>query len=167
MVELKLLLTYNGVTIGYGGQLTECLEKQSCLHLRATALSKDPSDTKYRDHPCLDCKRGQDRQMEDFVPEPGWGPFCVICGGTLPTKKRGSGDTDSGECRACSVVGKRNGVGSRGNHKPAYWGYQHRVPLRKECASSSFESGVIPINIMAESVYGGRVSRYIREFGEI
>ena len=74
--------------------------------------------------PCMNCPVGAARQTMRFTPEPGWGPFCVRCGGDLPrTKYGGKGDTQSGICRECNNRGRTN-KGNRTNHGKAHWGYK-------------------------------------------
>jgi hypothetical protein len=97
--------------------VTECQSKQSCLHTYNDFLSKDPKDSRYRDHPCCGCVIGLARKTEDFVPPPGIGPCCIQCGYELSHSR-------TGLCMECSRRGNRN-TGNKTKHShAAYWGYR-------------------------------------------
>lgn len=80
---------------------------------------------RYRTHiECDYCQYAYENAVKAHVPEPGFGPYCIQCGGPLPlTKYGGKGQTISGTCRECGTRGKTN-KGNRTNHHKAHWGYK-------------------------------------------
>ena len=80
--------------------------------------------------PCMNCREGAARQLEDFVPEPGFGPNCWQCGDDICGK-----DSHTGLCRVCASRKQTNrGNRSKREGVKAYWGYKeiaHKIATKK------------------------------------
>ena len=108
-----------------------CLTKEACLRERSKALMVN-GPTGW-DNKCMDCAVGMARQMIDFVPEPGFGPNCIVCGYPIAsrnssTKANGKIYMKTGLCMECGKRGKSNkgNQAKRGGVK-AYWGYREKA----------------------------------------
>lgn len=116
--------------------MTACQSKRSCLAERERTFRKSMYEAWVSK--CMNCIEGAARQLDDFVPPPGFGPCCTQCGWELPMED-GRVKTHSGLCKECSHRGKTN----KGNTKPrvnvkAYWGYRemaHKIATKKRRAA--------------------------------
>ncbi len=88
----------------------------------------------------MNCAVGAARQTEDFTPEPGFGPYCVKCGGPVATDKDGYVQSKTGICRECNNRGSTN-KGNRTNHSKAYWGYRGKTTRIIEYQKAKREAG--------------------------
>ena len=96
--------------------MKDCGCPETCLPKRELELRTDQNS------PCQTCMIGTARQNMVFVPEPGFGPYCLMCGAD---KSRWSKNGLCWDCSRPDLWSRREGKPKPRKLVSAYWGYNN------------------------------------------